>query len=68
MLGTVYFDIKTKKALSKKLLSDLNRSDVTLKRIGKIQTQINSAQLLMTSGKCLNENDLKDIHSIIANI
>lgn len=64
----VYFDIKTKKALSKKLLTDLNKPNISSKHIETLESQINSAKLLMESGKCLNENDLKDIQSIIANI
>lgn len=64
----VYFDIKTKKALSKKLLTDLTKPNITSNHLEKIQTQISSAQLLMDSGKFMNENDLKDIQSIIANI
>ncbi len=64
----VYFDIKTKKALSKKLLTDLNKPNITSKHMEKLESQISSAQLLMTSGKCINKNDLKDIQSIIANI
>lgn len=64
----VYFDIKTKKALSKKLLTDLNKPNISSKHIEALESQINNAQLLMASGKCLNEIDLKDIQSIIANI
>ena len=64
----VYFDIKTKKALSKKLLDNLNKPNLSTKQIEKIESNIVSAQLLLPSGKCINESDIKDIQSFIANV
>ena len=59
----VYFDIKVKKAISKKLLSELESSK-SLRKTTQIKDSLCSSKLLMPSGKCINENELKNIKSI----
>lgn len=59
----VYFDIKVKKAISKKLLDELDSSK-SLKKTKEINASLCASKLLMPSGKCINENELKNIKSI----
>ena len=60
----VYFDIKTKKALSDKLLQKLESTDLSLKDIKKLTTAIQDGELLLPAGKCINKNISKDISDI----
>lgn len=64
----VYYDIKSKRALSKKLLDKLNTTELSFKETEKLLANINSASLLIPAGKCINHNLAKDISSISANI
>lgn len=59
----IYFDIKVKKAISKKLLEELNSSK-SLSKTKKINDSLCASKLLMPSGKCINENEIKNIKSI----
>lgn len=59
----VYFDIKLKKAISKKLLRELDSSK-SLRKTLQIKDSLSSSKLLMPSGKCINEYELKNIKSI----
>lgn len=66
----VYFDIKTKQALSNKILQKLNSPNISHREIEILEKDIEKGQLLLQSGQCLNKN-IKfkdDIHSIQANI
>lgn len=69
----VYFDIKSKKALSDKIMKKLESTDISINDIKKLVATTQEAELLLPSGKCINKNiskDLKDIiiSSITANI
>ena len=52
----VYFDIKTKKVLSDKLLFKLQSTDISFKDIKKLVATTQEAELLLPAGQCINEN------------
>lgn len=60
----VYFDIKTKKVLSDKLLQKIENTDITLKDIKKLTAATQEAELMLPAGKCMNKNVSKDIADV----
>lgn len=60
----VCLDIKTKKAISDKLLQKLENTDTSLKDIKKLTTAAHEAELLLPAGKCLNKNISKDMADV----
>lgn len=61
----VYFDIKTKKVLSDKLLQKLEASDVSLKEIKKLTTLTHEAELMTPAGNCMNKNISKNLTDVV---
>lgn len=59
----VYFDIKIKQSLSKKIVGVLNESK-SLNELNKICSSINQTELLIPAGKSLNEREIQDITSL----
>lgn len=64
----VYFDIKTKKVLSNKILQKLETTDVSIKEIKKLTAATQDAELLLPAGKCINKDISSEIASITANL
>lgn len=60
----VYFDIKTKKVLSDKILHKLENTDISLKDIKKLTVATQEAELLLPAGKCINKNFSKDMSDV----
>lgn len=60
----VYFDIKTKKALSQKVQKKIEEADVGVKEIGKLASAAHEAELLMPAGKTINNNVSREIIDI----
>ena len=60
----IYFDIKTKKALSDKLLQKLKATDVSLKDIKKLTSVTQEAELLLPAGECMNKNISKNLADV----
>ncbi len=60
----IYFDIKTKKVLSDKLLQKLEATDISLKDIKKLTTVTQEAELLLPAGECINKNISKNLMDV----
>lgn len=60
----VYFDIKTKRHLSNKILDKLEGTDISLKDIKKLTSVSQDAELLLPAGKCINKNISKDMTDV----
>ena len=60
----IYFDIKTKKALSDKLLQKLAATDISLKDIKKVTAVTQEAELVLPAGKCINNNISKNLTDV----
>lgn len=60
----VYFDIRTKKVLSDKLLQKLESTDISLKDIKKLTAATQEAELMLPAGKCINKNISKDMADV----
>lgn len=60
----VYFDIRTKKVLSDKILKKLESTDISLKDIKKLTSATQEAELLMPTGKCINKSISKDLADV----
>lgn len=63
----VYFEIKTKKMLSQKLIEKIEDAD-SLLELEKLALVTKKTELLMPAGKCINKDISKEIASITANI
>lgn len=61
----VYFDIKTKRQLSKKIISKLESSEISLNDIKKLTNASQEAELLLPVGKCINKNISKDMAEVV---
>lgn len=64
----IYFEIKAKKFISKKIFQKLENTDVSLKDLEKITATTKNAELLLPAGKCINKDISKEIASITANL
>ena len=64
----VYFDIKTKKVISNKILQKLENTDVSFKDIKKLTAATQEAELTLPAGKCINKNISKEIATITAHL
>lgn len=64
----VYFEIKTKKVISNKILKKLEDTEITIKDLHKLTSATKEAELLLPAGKCINKNISKDIAAITANL
>lgn len=60
----IYFEIKTKKALSDKLLQKLEATDISLKDIKKLTAVTHEAELVLPAGKCINKNISKSLTDV----
>lgn len=60
----IYFDIKTKKVLSDKLLQKLKATDISLKDIKKMTSVAQEAELLLPAGECINKNISKNLADV----
>lgn len=60
----VYFDIKTKKALSEKILKKLDTTNVSTKDIKRLTAATQKAELLLPAGKCINKSISKDMADV----
>lgn len=60
----IYFDIKTKKVLSDKLLQKLKATDISLKDIKKLTSITQEAELLLPAGECMNKNISKNLADV----
>jgi hypothetical protein len=64
----VYFEIKTKKVISNKILQKLEKTDISLNDLEKLTATTKNAELLLPAGKCINKNISKEIAGITANL
>lgn len=64
----IYFEIRTKKVISNKIIQKIENTEVTLKDLHKLTATTKEAELLLPAGKCIDKNISKDISSIIANL
>lgn len=64
----VYFEIKTKRIISNKILQKLENTEVSLKDLQKLTVTTKEAELLLPAGKCINKSISKEIAAITANL
>lgn len=60
----VYFDIKTKKTLSKNVQQKLESTDISLKDIQKLIETSQEAELLIPAGKCIDKDVSKNLADV----